>query len=473
MDYHRASRYAGSNPHLGGLVAMKRTMIPILLLAACFAAGPALGQTSQDSKITRAREKMQAARQVLDDTEERLVEVYEHLEHEFDRISGMRSLSFNEGLGKSWTEAYEGIKSWWLDEKETTGKSISRRKFDERATPVLIEALTEEVLDIDVRLATPYLTKTLSLFFTLLRGDTLLEEEALENLFDKVLTPDMGFHAYWNDGLFETIEEARAFAKANEDFDKARTDLDRLERPERYSSRGLLAPPRMVHVPAGTYIIGPNTGWDRDRRRHSVREYYIDKYEVTNREFRDFLRSLDPREAEQLMPYFWPKNENLERYYPEDRADHPVTGVTWAAANAYAKWAGKRLPTEEEWEIAARGKERYAFPWGNAFDADLCNSRECRITTTLEVGSFPRGASPFGCLDMAGNASEWTSTDQDGNHIEEMDDKVRNMVIRGGDFREGADHARCDFRWMTPMDPYEGRNPSKKRIGFRCVKNVK
>jgi len=95
------------------------------------------------------------------------------------------------------------------------------------------------------------------------------------------------------------------------------------------------------------------------------------------------------------------------------------------------------------------------------------------LNRTTTAGGFPKGASPFGVLDMAGNAWEWTSTDQDGRNIKDADDKVRNMVIRGGDYQEGSDHVRCDYRWMTPVDPYSGRRPEKKRIGFRCAKNVK
>lgn len=103
---------------------------------------------------------------------------------------------------------------------------------------------------------------------------------------------------------------------------------------------------------------------------------------------------------------------------PEAPADHPVTGVTWEAATAYCRWLGERLgtpgrirlPTEDEWERAARGDDDREFPWGDTYRTGLANLVDLGLGTTAPVGSFPGGASPYGVLDLAGNADEWTST---------------------------------------------------------------
>ena len=104
------------------------------------------------------------------------------------------------------------------------------------------------------------------------------------------------------------------------------------------------------------------------------------------------------------------------RPVPETPADHPVIGVHWEAAAAYCRWPGERLgldvrlPTEDEWERAARGDDGREIPWGMEYRTGLANLVDLGIGTTMPVGSFPDGASPFGVMDMAGNADEWTST---------------------------------------------------------------
>lgn len=143
---------------------------------------------------------------------------------------------------------------------------------------------------------------------------------------------------------------------------------------------------------------------------------------------------------------------------PQGEADHPVIGVAWEEAVAYCRWLGERiglavrLPTEDEWERAARGDDGREFPWGDEYRTGLANLVDLGLGTTTPVGSFPEGASPFGVLDMAGNADEWTSTLY-APYPGAPDDVPRTEdwafdphITRGGAFRHDRDLARCARR---------------------------
>ncbi|MCD6115902.1 SUMF1/EgtB/PvdO family nonheme iron enzyme [bacterium] len=196
-----------------------------------------------------------------------------------------------------------------------------------------------------------------------------------------------------------------------------------------------------------------------------VPKFYIDKTEVTNEQFKQFL------DATGYKPK-WPKNflKNWRNgVYAKGKAKHPVVWVSLEDAKAYAKWAGKRLPTEIEWQKAAQGTDGRTWPWGNVFNPNKANmdSRD-----TKPVGSYPEGASPYGCLDMVGNVWEWTdSFRSDGYHYFSW--------IRGGSYflakgsrwyMQGGpitNYQRTKFWYMTPA-----LNRSST-IGFRCVMDDK
>lgn len=143
---------------------------------------------------------------------------------------------------------------------------------------------------------------------------------------------------------------------------------------------------------------------------------------------------------------------------PEGASDHPIYGVTWAEAQAYCDWVSAdaglavRLPTENEWERAARGDDAREFPWGDEYRAGLANLIDLGVGATTPVGSFPAGASPFGVLDMAGNVDEWTSTryapypgaPSDVPEVESW--AFDPHISRGGAFRHDRDLARCARR---------------------------
>jgi len=148
----------------------------------------------------------------------------------------------------------------------------------------------------------------------------------------------------------------------------------------------------MVLVPAGEFYFGP------DRVKLTLPDFYIDRYPVTNAEYKKFVEATGAPE-----PTHWRRGT-----WPEGKADHPVVNVTWEQAAAYAEWAGKRLPTEEEWEKAARGTDGREWPWGSTFDPSRCNTNESGIWDTTPVGKYsPAGDSPYGAADMAGNVWEW------------------------------------------------------------------
>ena len=187
------------------------------------------------------------------------------------------------------------------------------------------------------------------------------------------------------------------------------------------------APSGMVYVPGGFFLSGTNEDEGDDdmkpQRRVFVPSFYIDRTEVTNQEYRRF---------------------RLEHTYPAGEETLPVTNVTYDQASAYAKWAGKIIPTEAQWEKSARGTEGRRYPWGDTWDKTRVARRalpagtvaapepqtkaanSCRLgpSRVRPVGSVPSGISPYGCLDMAGNAWEWVQ----GYYQNNRDQRI----LRGG-----------------------------------------
>ena len=182
----------------------------------------------------------------------------------------------------------------------------------------------------------------------------------------------------------------------------------------------LMFEPQMVRIPAGKFLMGSTEeqaaqaikdGADKDwvqneTPQHTVdlSEYSIGKYPITNREYQAFVR-----EAKYNPPRGWDGDQ-----FPAERGSHPVVNVSWNDANEYCKWLSEktkknyRLPTEAEWEKAARGEDGRVYPWGNDFDPKKANTGESKIGGTSDVGKFsPRGDSQYGCADMIGNVWEW------------------------------------------------------------------
>lgn len=198
---------------------------------------------------------------------------------------------------------------------------------------------------------------------------------------------------------------------------------------------------RMVEVPAGFFVMGDDAGFadERPQRRVFVGRFRIDTYEVTNQEFR----------AAGLRP--------VRSYGPGfDAPELPVVGVTWGQAREYCRRLGKRLPTEAEWEKAARGADGRAFPWGDFWDPALANDGR----GPRPVGSFPGGASPFEVHDMAGNVWEWV---EDRYPWPDPDSPQERRVLRGGAWNYAAVYHRTSYR------RHERPEYAEHRIGFRCA----
>jgi formylglycine-generating enzyme required for sulfatase activity len=140
-----------------------------------------------------------------------------------------------------------------------------------------------------------------------------------------------------------------------------------------------------------------------------------------------------------------------------NRNDHPVVGLSWYEADAYARWVGMAMPTEQQWERAARGVDGWEYPWGNAFDQARCNAETAAITTP--VYRYSNGVSPEGCYDMAGNVWEWTSS--------QVEEDQETYIIKGGSWSDDADAARCASRRSVRPDLRHST------VGFRCVRKTR
>lgn len=223
-----------------------------------------------------------------------------------------------------------------------------------------------------------------------------------------------------------------------------------LERMRDKDIQGILFDYFFALVPEGPFNMGEGS----DQREVFIHGFYIGKYLVTNCHYKKFI----DENPEYKAPENW-----ANRMYPTGRDNYPVVYVSWHDAVAYCEWKRKttdlfyRLPTEEEWEKAARGTNGRTYPWGNDFDPDRCNTDEKGPLDTTTVGRYPEGVSPYGCYDMSGNVWEWTDS---------WYNKGKNLrVVRGsawGGYDTNAD-ARCAARGYSPPEQVD------HTIGFRVA----
>jgi formylglycine-generating enzyme required for sulfatase activity len=198
---------------------------------------------------------------------------------------------------------------------------------------------------------------------------------------------------------------------------------------------------------------------EKPAHKVTLAPFYIDATEVTCEDYQKFVKATGHK-----PPAKW-----LDGNCPSRERRKPVTGVDWFDAGAYAKWANKRLPTEEEWELAARGMTGWVYPWGDEWQKGVANADNA-AAGIVDVASF-KGTSPFQCYDMVGNAWEWTANKlvpyPGGRRGQEAGDDLR--VIRGGSWQSDRDSATTTYRFGWPARG--GRDYSN--TGFRCALDAK
>jgi len=224
---------------------------------------------------------------------------------------------------------------------------------------------------------------------------------------------------------------------------------------------GAPTPAGMVFVPGGTFKMGRDDGDEFENPAHtvSVKPFFIDRTEVTNEEYQRFVSATGHR-----APAHWAGGK-----IPKGQTKFPVVNVSWNDANAYARWANKRLPTEAEWEFAARGTDGRIYPWGNGWKQDYANAGRGRNGALIEIGRYEPGASPFGALDMCGNVWEWTSSefkDYPGRKVASSLAGAGLKVIRGGAYNVPPRRATSTYRGAVPPDRVFDKT------GFRCVREA-
>jgi formylglycine-generating enzyme required for sulfatase activity len=233
--------------------------------------------------------------------------------------------------------------------------------------------------------------------------------------------------------------------------------------------------PDMMLISRGQFLMGSDPQEDKSAMGHEqpphtihLPDYYLAKTPVTNAQYAAFVRATGHE-----PPSHWENDR-----YPKGKANHPVVRVSWYDAVAYCRWlsevTGKpyRLPTEAEWEKGARGTDGRIYPWGDRWDAKRCSTKEGGKEGTTPVGSYPRGASPYGLMDMAGNMWEWTSSlhwsypyrADDGREAPASPDA---RVLRGGSWLNHYDSARAAYR-RSYIPAYHSRIH-----GFRCCMSFK
>jgi formylglycine-generating enzyme required for sulfatase activity len=224
----------------------------------------------------------------------------------------------------------------------------------------------------------------------------------------------------------------------------------------------------LIYIPAGEFTMGHQDSYDTlPVKRMNLPAFFIDKYEVTNKRYKRFIDatgykvpwSQDPAVA----AYAW----NWQtRMYPQGKGDDPVVLVNWEDAKAFCAWAGKSIPTEAQWEKAARGANGKPYPWGNPWEAGKANTAESGLKQTAPFGTFKADVSEYGVNDLAGNVSEWVEewfAPYPGNPMTNYEERNKYKVLRGGSWDYSHSIANGYHR------QYALPQSQMAAIGFRCV----
>lgn len=242
----------------------------------------------------------------------------------------------------------------------------------------------------------------------------------------------------------------------------------------------------LLYVPAGEFMMGSATGEYDEKPVHTVRldAFWIDQTEVTTKLFSAFVSGTGYQTDAEKSGSSWAYNgytKGADWQHPtgpesdiSSTDNHPVIHVSWNDASAYCEWAGRRLPTEAEWEKAARGTDGRTYPWGeNEPTVNLLNFKN-NVGDTTPVGNYPKGISPYGAYDMEGNVSEWVNDWYDYGYYQGLPDPVSNpsgassgdnRVLRSSSWNHYGDVVRSSDRFY-----YDPAGTSFD-FGFRCARS--
>jgi formylglycine-generating enzyme required for sulfatase activity len=237
----------------------------------------------------------------------------------------------------------------------------------------------------------------------------------------------------------------------------------------------------MAPIPAGEFWMGSDDATDeKPRHRVYLDAYHIDKYEVTNVQFKALIAARGYERQALWSPDGWRRRSSNNITQPSYWTDakwnepkQPVVGVAWYEAEAFCRFGGKRLPTEAEWEKAARGTDGRRYPWGEQWDTSRANSYESKLDETAAVGSYRGGVSPHGAHDMTGNAGEWVADWYDARYYQQSPERNptgpasgQSRVLRGGSWYGFPIDLRTVYRVNGTPDLRNALN------GFRCARGL-
>ena len=240
---------------------------------------------------------------------------------------------------------------------------------------------------------------------------------------------------------------------------------------------------QMVQVPEGEFLMGSDDDNSDEAPRHAVYldAYYIDTFPVTNSQYVAFLQAIGKNAGEQGSHFLDLGDLDVQIQRVDstfvlkspELALRPVVEVTWYGARAYCEWAGLRLPTEAEWEKAARGTDGRTYPWGEGIDHNKANYGSDPGHTT-DVGSYPEGVSPYGVYDMGGNVWNWVADLYSSDYYAHSPKRnsrgsgySADRVMRGGGWNYDPGELRSSFRLGGYLSFTDGS------VGFRCARDIK
>ena len=434
-------------------------------------AGPQDRPTAAQAELAAAEAALAAAREEKDAAATELERVVEDLKDDFIALTtGPRATTLRHDLVLAMHDSLPAANAR-LGAEGAKGRTLmrgTRRQILEEAFAAPVAAAAPEV---DPRFKAWVARRTAEALSARDSFAGIGEDEVLA-IITPLLPPERNWYEFWNDSFHEGVPEAERWRAAYRAYETAGARLDRARNPERYGARGEVAPPGMVLVPGGTYELGPNAGWERAARRVSIKAFALDRHEVTQREYALFVNAQLAGSRTGLLPRGWTLDEASRQVAPDPaQRDLPVLYVGWEQAAAYAAWAGKRLPTEDEWEAAAGGTAGLAFPWGNAWKPDACQGGE-GAEEPMPVESFAHAPAPCGALDMAGNAWEWTATLESGEDVSVLPAGLVNVVIRGGGFNSRREELAVRYRWTAPGHDTFSSPRYDRPIGIRCAKDL-